>query len=149
MASRSFTRIMLAGALAIAPACDDPLSPIALAGTYELRRVGTTELPVKLHELMGSSNWLIADTLVLRADRSGERRRTVESRNVDADSERSSYIQDLQFSAGDRIEIYFACPPEEICALILRPIIAHRTREGLLLTEQLGDGESLEYVRVR
>lgn len=106
--------------IALVAACDDPLSPDALRGTYVLERMGDAPLPLEYASGSDGTYTLLADTIGL--DGRGEvTRRTVIHRTA------GLYGPDTTFSmvrpaeyrvSGGRIEIgsFTPCPPNALCA---------------------------------
>lgn len=125
--------LLLVCGLAASVACDDPLRPRDVAGTYVLRTVRGDPLPALLWEFGGARLRVLADTLVLNADGTGyEVSHTELTDQVRTTAGRSESL--LRFEVRDgRLEGSYFCPPEAPCLDILEVLRGEFTPTGLRL----------------
>jgi hypothetical protein len=142
--ARSITRLLLVVGLSAGVACDDPLRPEDVAGTYLLRAVRGDLLPALLWESAGARRRVLADTLVLNADGTGYEVWHIEFTNqlgtIAGRAERP-----LRFEVrGDRLEGTYLCPPGAACLAMIESLRGEFTRTGLRLdVAMLSDGPLL------
>jgi hypothetical protein len=112
---------LLTAAVVIATlgACDDPLRPRDVAGTYVLRSVRGDPLPAVVRETNQSQLRVLADSLYLNRDGTGREVWVLESTGPYASgpehSERSLTFQ----TRGGRLEGTYPCGPLEICVGVI------------------------------
>jgi hypothetical protein len=115
------TRSFIAGLLLSSPltACDDPLSPRDVAGTYVLRSVRGDPVPAIFHESAQSQLHVLADTLRLALDGTGTETWLLESTGLYA-SGPQRIERSLRFELRDGwIEAVYPCAPNELCAGVI------------------------------
>ncbi|HJU70181.1 MAG TPA: hypothetical protein VJ650_18240 [Gemmatimonadaceae bacterium] len=106
-------------ALALLAACDDPLSPRDVAGTYVLRSVRGTPVPAVFQEAEQSRLHVLADTLRLHADGTGMETWLLQSTGVHAwGPDRRQRSLRFEIRRG-RIEATYLCGPAENCAHVV------------------------------
>jgi hypothetical protein len=127
------TRLLLAFGLSAGFACDDPLRPKNVAGTYVLRTVRGDPLPVVLWESGGARLRILADTLVLNADGTGYEVSHLEFTNqLQTTAGRSE--SPLTFAVRDgRLQGSYSCAPGTACLGILLLLRGELTPTGLRL----------------
>ena len=146
MVPRSFARLLFAALIACSLGCDDPLSPLDLAGTYILEDADTGTLSPD--DPPGTIR-VLGDTIRLHFNLSGTHSSTFERLDVDGDIERLSVSRGLGFSIdGDRFLITPGCPANVTCMLVLRTYAAHRTATGFRMVHWNREGEELHYLKV-
>jgi hypothetical protein len=131
--SRSTIRLLLAFGLSVSVACDDPLRPKDVAGTYVLRSVRGDPLPALLWESDGARLRMVADTLVLNADGTGYEVSHLEFTNA-LHTTAGRHESPFTFAIRDgRLEGSYFCPPEVACLGILLLLRGEFTPTGLRL----------------
>ncbi|MGQ0712893.1 MAG: hypothetical protein ACT4PJ_04080 [Gemmatimonadaceae bacterium] len=146
MSSRPFYRALVCIVIATGLACDDPLGPEDVAGTYVLRTLRGEALPTVIWESETTVGRLVADTLRLNADGTGIE---ISHREITGDlgtrSERSE--SELQFEIrDDRIEGAYIC--RGLCLGVIIPIRGELTRDGLRLEVGRHGPGPIDFVRV-
>lgn len=106
------TRIWLAGLGVLLAACHDTSGPGFNGAVYELRTIDGEALPAPYGENLQYPNRMFADTLVLRADGSGEWRIVVEDSPGGA---KRHAVDAFHYTGQSHIEITFVCPPLALC----------------------------------
>jgi hypothetical protein len=131
--TRSTSDLLLICGLAAGVACDDPLRPKDVAGTYVLRTVRNDPLPAVLWESDGASLRILADTLVLNADGTGYEVSHLEfTTQLQTTAARSE--SPLTFAVRDgRLEGSYSCAPGTACLGILLLLRGELTPIGLRL----------------
>ena len=134
--------------LAAGMACDDPLSPEDVAGTYVLSSLRGESLPAVLWETETSEARLLADTLRLHADGSGTDVWLYEyTTALGPLPRRLEHLLEFEVNDG-RLEGAYVCPPGTTCLLSLEVIRGVFTPEGLRLeVSRHGEGP-IDFVRV-
>ena len=146
MAPRSFARLLLAALIACSLGCDDPLSPLDLAGTYVLEDADTG--PLSPDDPPGTIR-VLGDTIRLHFIWTGTHSATFEHVDFDGDIELLSVSRPLGFSIdGDRFLITPGCPANVVCSAVLRMYVAHRTATGFRMMNWNREGGELHYVKV-
>lgn len=75
--------LVAAALLALAAGCDEPTAvPSPTPGTFVLRTVGDEPLPAVTGVALDTEFWVLAETVVLRPDGTGEWRSTTSRRNI-------------------------------------------------------------------
>ena len=118
MHRRHFTGSFLAALLIASPltACDDPVGPRDVAGTYVLRSVRGDPIPTIFWESEQSQLHVLADTLRLAMNGTGTETWLLESTGLYA-SGPERIERPLRFELRDgRIEALYPCAPNENCA---------------------------------
>lgn len=129
-------------------ACDDPLSPRDVAGTYVLRLVRGQMLPAVLSQSEGWQRRVLADTLRLNADGTGSEVWLLEYTGQYA-SESGRSERPLLFEVHDgRLEGAYLCPASGFCLTDAQSLRGSFTRAGLRLEVALFGEVPLEFVRV-
>lgn len=98
--------------------CDSPLSPSQVAGTYVLMPAEGTTLPVVVIDDEWITVSVLADTIRLRGDRSGEHARTqiAELHAAEDPPSVSTWRTEFHYRIRrGRIEISYICPPNALC----------------------------------
>lgn len=134
--------------VALLAACDDPLSPRDVAGTYVLRSVRGQPVPAVLGDGEGWQRRLLADTLRLNADGTGSEALLLEyTGQYASESGRSDWP--LLFDVNDgRLEGAYLCPANLLCLDVAAPLRGRFTRTGLQLEVGYFGDVPLEFVRV-
>jgi hypothetical protein len=133
--------------LAALPACDSPVTPAAVAGTYVLESIGRTPLPAVLPSWSPTRTVVVADTLRLGAGSEGSRvtvqRPESAAPRIAADTVRSPLGYRVR---SGRIEITFLCAEPALCSMVEGPHMVGRLTSGGVV---FGSGdEALSYRRV-
>lgn len=122
--------------------CDSPLAPSGVAGTYVLVSIEGSPIPALYLEDEWSSSIIIADTLRLGSDRSGERITVQETEWRYPGHESTTvdtFSQSFTYALKDRrIEISFFCPPFANCAPPPH-IVGRATGDRLELTTNIAE----------
>lgn len=145
--TKCMTRLGMLAVLAVA--CDEPLAPEDLQGTYVLQRVADDALPAVLYSNDQVIVRVFAETLYFATAERGSRNVVLESELVSGGSpERFSGETAFGFQIIDeRIEIAFDCPINANCVppphLVLR-----RTSDGLQADFAFGSRTPLRYSRL-
>jgi hypothetical protein len=129
-AARIPVLLMCAG---LAAACDEPLGPNDIVGTYVLQTVAGEALPAIVDSNSYDFLRVVADTLRFTADGRGTRAEVVESEpsNGGAPTGPMRWEQSFRFSvAHGWIAITFDCPPNALCAAPPH-VVARPTANGL------------------
>jgi hypothetical protein len=133
-------------ALLSTTACDDPLRPEDVAGTYVLRTVRGDALPAFFWEGDQTQLRVLADTLRLHADGTGNEVWLLEYTGQHA-SESGRTESALQFGVVDgRLEGGYSC--SAFCLTVFQPIEGEFTRNGLRIDVAKYAAGPLEFVRV-
>ena len=133
-------------ALFVLVACDDPLGPRDVAGTYVLRLARGQTLPAVLWETDRTKLRVFADTLRLNADGTGTEIWVLEVIGQYA-SESGRSEEQLGFEVRDgRLEGAYLCPG--FCLAAAESLRGEFTRGGLRLDVAMHGGTPLEFVRV-
>jgi hypothetical protein len=131
-----FAPLLLPAAIIVAifAACDDPLGPQNIAGTYVLRSVRGDPLPAIFRETNRSQLHVLADTLYLERDGTGREVWLLESIGLHGSGpERSE--RELTFHVqGTHVEGSYPCGPLEICVGVIT-LSGHVTASGLRLEQ--------------
>ena len=136
---------LLLAALAVT-ACDDPLGPHDVAGTYVLRSVRDEPLPAVLWETDHTQLRVLADTLRLNTDGTGAEIWVLEFVGAHAsESGRSEWAVQFEVREG-RLEGSYVCPAS-FCLTVFEPLRGEFTRMGLRLDVAKHGGGPLEFVR--
>jgi hypothetical protein len=132
-------------ALAGATACDDPLSPQDVAGTYVLSTVRGESPPAVVWESDGMRMRLLAGSIHLNADGTGTEIWVYEFTNALL-TRVESWEDRFQFEIRDRkLEGAYVC--EGLCLGVVRPIRGVFTLRGLRLDISKQGPTQMEYVR--
>jgi hypothetical protein len=128
----SFRRLLCASVVLIAGvACDDPLRPEDVVGTYVVRTVRGEPLPMIAWQTETDTARLVADTLRLRRDGTGTEVSVYELTG-DVQLAASRVEQDIQFEIRDgRLDGGYVC--RGLCLAVFVPIRGLFTGEGLRL----------------
>jgi hypothetical protein len=135
---RSLLAALLGATLAALAGCDSPLAPSRLAGTYVLAAVGEAPPPVVVIDDALMTITVLADTLRLQSNGSGEQVVVQHYRYHDT-STRPADTEILEVPVyyqirGDRIEFTFGCPRGKYCLAILANTFTGRlTADGLVI----------------
>lgn len=70
----------------LAGGCQQPAAPRPVDGVFVLRTVGTNPIPALTDVVLSTEFWVLADTIALGADGSGEWRSTTARRNLNTDA---------------------------------------------------------------
>lgn len=147
-ARRSVFGALAFAVVSTAGACSDSLAPADISGVYALESREGVRLPTLIHEGDAADIFLMSETLILRADRSGLRAVVQEYRRIGGDTETATWERELSFDIVDgRIEIAMICGPLELCTppphLVLYPF-----ERGLRTLTLPGAVPALSYVRI-
>ncbi len=147
--TRLAPRALLVLLAAISLACDDPLRPADVAGTYVLRTVRGEPLPALLWQGDRAEMRIFADTVVLNADGTGREVSHLQfsdpSRTIRARSELP-----LSFEVhDDRLEGAYLCPPGATCLAVIQPLRGEFTAFGLRIDVGKHSGGPLWFERPR
>ena len=135
-------------ALSQLAACDDPLSPRDVAGTYVLRLVRGETLPAVLSEGTSWQRQVLADTLRLNADGTGSEVWLLEYTGQHA-SESGRLESPILFEVNDgRLEGWYLCPVDAFCLPIAPPLRGNFTRGGVRIEVGFFGEMPLEFVRI-
>jgi hypothetical protein len=131
---RSAAQLLLVLLVAASVACDDPFRPY-VRGAYVLRRVRGDPLPALFWQTDQAQMRVLADTLTLNADGTGNELWHIELTNhLGTTTSRSE--RPLQFEVhGNRLGGTYLCPPGAPCLAMVEPIRGEFTRAGLRLDE--------------
>ena len=128
-------------------ACENSLSPEAIAGTYVLRRVDGDPMPAILYVSDHSRVRVLSDTLVFRADGQGTRATLLEIEPLNSERPNEPSATGTTFSfriVGTSIEVAFYCPPDANC--VAPPhLVLRRTDGGLIAVSALSARTPLAY----
>ena len=125
--------LVLVCGLSASVACDDPLRPTDVAGTYLLRAFRQEPLPTLIWEAGGDRMRLLSDSLVLKADGMGYEVWHVEfSRQGQATVGRSEHPFRFEVH-GRRLEGTYVCLPGAACLAMIEPLAGEFTPRGLRL----------------
>jgi hypothetical protein len=128
-------------------ACDDPLSPEDVAGSYVLSSVRGDSPPAVLWENDDMRMRLLTATLRLNADGTGTEIWVYEFTNA-LGTRAESWEERFQFEVHDRrLEGFYICPPSSLCLGVVRPIRGVFTLRGLRLDVSKQGETAIEYVR--
>ena len=142
-------RSVIAFALLVGGACDDPTGPGRFAGSYRLERYEGASLPATIYQSATMSVTILGQSLLLGEEGTGVA--TMTSRVVDAitpqglETTTSSLLR-FQVRNGV-IEITFVCPPDADC--IAQPILGARIDGGLAVSSPASSKPASIYRRVR
>jgi len=129
-------------------ACDDPLRPRDVAGTYVLQLVRGQTLPAVLGEGERWQRRVLADTLRLNADGTGSETWILEYTG-DYASESGRLEVPFVFEINDgRLEGWYLCTAEAFCLPVVQPLRGGFRRGGARLDAALFGEAPLEFVRV-
>lgn len=126
---------LLAVSFAITPlgACDDPLRPRDVAGTYVLRSLRGEQPPAVLGAAGNGQLIILADTLRLNADGTGSEIWLLQYTGQYA-AESGRLEVPILFEIHDgRLEGVYLCPVERFCLPVAPPLQGDFTRDGLVL----------------
>lgn len=145
------TLLALAALLTAASACDSPVEPGDLAGTYALVQVNGAPLPAVTFEEPHLRIERLSDVLQLKTDGTG--RQVVQLRTTHPATGKPPEVEtvtwELGFAARDaRVEISYFCPPNALC--IAGPHLTGRLEGQVLLLAERPDmgGHRFRYRRV-
>jgi hypothetical protein len=114
---QSVVRSVIAFALFVVSACDNPTGPEQFAGRYRLERYEGAAMPAISYESGSTSVTILQASLLLGEEGTGVL--TTTTRVVDPvrpQGEEDTFSQLLRFGVRDgRIEITFVCPPNADC----------------------------------
>ena len=125
-------RLPLSGVLLLTalPACDSPVTPAGVPGTYALASIGSTPLPAELPSWSPTGVVVVADTLELGAGSEGLRvtvqRPESAAPGVSAETVRTPLAYRLRMR---RLEITFVCE-STFCLMAPGPHMSGRVTPG-------------------
>lgn len=96
-ARRSVFGALAFAVVSTAGACSDSLAPADISGVYALESREGVRLPTLIHEGDAADIFLMSETLILRADRSGLRAVVQEYRRIGGDTETVTWERELSF----------------------------------------------------
>ena len=147
---QNVVRSVIAFALLVVAACDNPTGPADFAGSYRLERYEGMSLPAISYQSGTTSVTVREASLVLGEEGTGVL--TTTTRVVDAitpQGEEDTLSQLLRFDVREgRMEITFVCPPNADC--IAGPhLVGERIDDDLALSPRASSKPASIYRRVR
>lgn len=126
-------RLLCSGSLLLAalPACDSPVTPADVPGTYVLESIGSAPLPAGLPGWSPTGLAVVADTLELGAGSEGRRVTMLRPESaapaIATDTVRSALAYRLRTR---RVEITFLCAQPAFCNMVAGPHMVGRLTPG-------------------
>lgn len=140
-------RALAALALLLFAACDSPLDPERVAGTYLLQTVDGAPLPAVTVENPGARVDRLSDLLELREDGTGRQqvRHRVTLRAPGSETTEESATWEFHYVVrSGRVEITYQCAPNALCAA--GPHLSGGLRDGRLVLRHAGELGAQEFI---
>lgn len=125
-------RLLVVLALVGTASCSSPFEPAELAGTYTATRLAGQPLPFT-YNVGVESYYVIADSLILRADGTGRFGTAMEVVNLELDTRTMVRNTDEFVYAIDGSTLLVRDASCEICAMIALPADEYRIMDGRLI----------------